>query len=348
MHKVNGLGDLLRSQRRGEHEGEALLRKILIEIDAAVFAFDANLILRMINRKGEKLLGKVANDVLGQSAQSLNMADLMSGDHDRIADIALAEGSGRWKLHRSSFREEGRPYHLILLTDLTRTLRSEERTAWKRLIQVLRHEINNSLTPISSIAGSLQTLQAQTPRPTDWEEDLRQGLIVIEKRSESLHRFIRAYSEVTRLPDPQRRPVDVRAWIKRVAGLDSRLPVTVVEGPELTIQADGDQLDQLLINLVRNAIDAVIEKEGDVVVGWNIENKLLHVWVADTGPGITDSEQAFTPFYTTKPDGAGIGLPLSRQIAENHNGTLVMESPEQGDGCRALLRLPLNSPESFS
>ena len=344
--KINNLGDRLRDQRREEHEDETLLRKVLGEIDAAVFAFDREMRLCMINRKGEQLLEKTECHLLKQSADALNLSDLLLGPSERITELSISGTLGRWRLHRSTFRENGQPYSLILLTDLTKTLRTEERMAWKRLIQVLRHEINNSLTPIRSIAGSLKALQIQIPRPEDWEDDLQQGLGVIEKRSESLQRFIRSYSEIARLPNPQLKDVEVDTWIKRIAKLESRINIQVEEGPQLLIQADSDQLDQLLINLLRNAVDAVINRDGRVIVGWRIENNQLQVWIKDNGPGISDPEQAFTPFYTTKPDGAGIGLPLCRQIAENHNGTLAIASCENEPGCCVMLRIPLSGAET--
>lgn len=341
--EVNGLADLLRNQRLEAHEDQALLDKILAEVDVAVFALDPALRVRLVNRGGEKLLARSADEIIGRQAGELGLQNLLQGGTERIVNLALPGGIGRWKLHRGRYREDGRPHHLLILTDLTRTLHDEERAAWKRMLQILRHEINNSLAPICSIANSLIELRKQSPRPDDWEDDLRQGLEVIETRSESLHRFILAYSEVTRLPDPSPRPIEIGPWVRRVAELDGRLPVAVQEGPALTIEADGDQLDQLLINLIRNAIDAVTESDGGVGVGWDVANGRLHVWVDDDGPGVADADQAFTPFYTTKPDGAGIGLPLSRQIAENHGGALILEDSPTGRGCRASLYLPLKS-----
>jgi nitrogen fixation/metabolism regulation signal transduction histidine kinase len=347
MREVNGLSDLLREQRLGARTVHSLLQKILAEIDVAVFAFDARSRLQLINHGGERLLQRNAKEVLGQEAGELGLQFFLSGSPDRIVSmgtggLAATGGVGRWKLHRGHYREDGHPFQMVILSDLTSALHEEERQAWKRLIQILRHEINNSLTPISSIAGSMRALQRAHPRPPDWEADLSQGLEVIENRSEALHRFIRAYSEMTRLPEPRFERVNVGQWVQRVTELDPRMPVTLCGGPELTLPADRDQLDQLLINLIRNAIDATCGSGSKVEVGWRVVDGRFHLWVEDDGPGAIDTEKAFLPFYTTKPDGAGIGLPLSRQIAENHGGSLTLEAPRQGTGCRALLVLPLS------
>ena len=153
-----------------------------------------------------------------------------------------------------------------------------------------------------------------------------------------------AYSRLTRLPKPQPASVDVGALMRRVAGLESRRRVVVVPGPEITIHADGDQLGQLLINLVRNAVDAALKTGGGVRAGWSrvdARPPRLEVWVEDNGPGLPDTENLFVPFFTTKPDGSGIGLALSRQIAEMHDGSLTVENRPGASGCRACLRLPL-------
>jgi C4-dicarboxylate-specific signal transduction histidine kinase len=133
----------------------------------------------------------------------------------------------------------------------------------------------------------------------------------------------------------------VGALVSRVASLETRLPVHVVPGPELVVQGDDVQLEQLLINLVRNAVDASMETRGRVDVGWQQKNGQVEVWVRDEGPGLASTANLFVPFFTTKAQGSGIGLVLSRQIAEAHGGTLTLENRQQLRGCEARLRLPL-------
>jgi signal transduction histidine kinase len=248
---------------------------------------------------------------------------------------------GRWDIRRSTFREGGQQHQLLVLTDLSQALREEERTAWQRLLRVLGHELNNSLAPIKSVAGSLGALLGREPEPPDWRDDMQRGLAVISSRADSLARFVESYSKLARLPPPRLEPLKVGALVSRVASLETRLPVNVVPGPELVVQGDDVQLEQLLINLVRNAVDASMETRGRVDVGWQQKNGQVEVWVRDEGPGLASTANLFVPFFTTKAQGSGIGLVLSRQIAEAHGGTLTLENRQQLRGCEARLRLPL-------
>jgi nitrogen fixation/metabolism regulation signal transduction histidine kinase len=250
-------------------------------------------------------------------------------------------GVGRWDVRRSTFREGGVQHQLLVLTDLSQTLREEERTAWQRLLRVLGHELNNSLAPIKSVAGSLADLLSRQPRPADWGDDMHRGLEVISSRADSLARFVESYSKLARLPQPRFEQLNIGALVRRVASLETRLPVSVMPGPDLAIQGDNAQLEQLLINLVRNAVDASMETHGRVEVGWAQSNGQVEVWIDDEGLGLANTSNLFVPFFTTKAKGSGIGLVLSRQIAEAHGGTLTLENREGLRGCEALLRLPL-------
>ncbi len=339
--EINTLSDTLRSQRRGALEATALLRRVMDEIDVAIFAFDGNQRLRLVNRGGERLLGQPADRLLGLDAGALGLSACLEGETPRTIEAAFPGGTGRWELRGSIFRQDGLPHRLLVLSDLSRVLRAEERSAWQRIVRVLGHEINNSLAPIKSIAGSLRSHAERPTRPPDWEQDLRSGLLVIEARSESLARFMGAYARLARLPQPQLQSVQVGEWVRRVAALEPRLTVVVEEGPGLVLTADGDQLDQLLINLVRNAADAALETGGGVRVGWQARHGVVEVTVDDEGPGLPDPGNLFVPFFTTKAAGTGIGLVLSRQIAEGHGGALTLAPRPDARGARATLRLPL-------
>ena len=337
----NLLGETLRTQRLGAMEATALLRAVMAEIDVAVFAFDDGDRLRMANRAGERLLGQPAERLLGRTAEQVGLADCLTGESPRTMDVTFPGGAGRWEVRRGPFRQDGRSHMLVVLADVTKALREEELQAWRRLVRVLSHEINNSLAPIKSIAGSLQSLLERPTRPADAEEDVRHGLAVIAGRAEALVRFMSAYARLARLPAPQKAPLEVEAWVRRVAVLETRLPVSVEAGPSVVILADGDQLDQLLINLVRNAVDASLETGGGVRIGWTRQNETLVLQVEDDGPGLASSANLFVPFFTTKPQGSGIGLVLCRQIAEAHGGAVQLENRSGGRGCVAVLRLPL-------
>lgn len=344
MLEVNTLGETLHRQRLDALEATALLSKVMEEIDVAAFTFDGSATLRLVNRGGERLLGRRSADLIGKTAQELDLAQCLEGETPRLMDHAFTGLGGRWELRRSVFRESGLPHQLVVLSDLTRALRHEERQAWQRLVQVLRHEINNSLAPIQSLAGTMRRILTRKPRPPDWEKDLGQGLSIITERSGALSRFMASYAKLTHLPKPRLGQLDVATWVNRVARLETRIPVAVLHGPELTIAADGDQLDQLLINLVRNAADAALETGGGVRVGWAAgrgADGYVEIWVQDDGPGLSNTDNLFVPFFTTKPQGSGIGLVLSRQIAEAHGGNLMLVNRESASGCEARLRLPV-------
>ncbi|MFZ3377745.1 MAG: ATP-binding protein [Chthoniobacterales bacterium] len=338
--EVNLLGETLRVQRLGAFEATALLRTIMAEIDVAVFTFDPDRRLRLLNRAGEHLLGRPMDKLLGRSAEELGLAVCLDSNEDAPVTLAFPGGSGRWGVRRSTFRERGLPHELLVLTDLSRTLREEERRAWQRLVRVLGHEMNNSLAPIKSIAASLEALLRRQPPPADWQDDARSGLKSIAARADSLSRFMDAYARLARLPPPQKEEVDLGELVRRVVTLEPRLGVNVLAGPETRIVADAAQIEQLLINLVHNAVDASLETGGSAVIGWCKASDCVEVFVRDEGPGILNPTNIFVPFFTTKPEGSGIGLALSRQIAEAHGGSLSLTNRSDRSGAEALLRLP--------
>ena len=341
MLEVNVLASTLHDQRLGALEAGALLRTVMVEIDVAVFTFDGAQTLRLVNRAGERLLAQPAEQLLGRTAGELGLRVCLDGPSPRIEDVTFPGGAGRYEVRRTTFRQGGRPHQLLVLADVSRPLRDEERQAWQRLIRVIGHEINNSLAPIKSIAGSLESLLARETMPDDWGSDMRRGLAVIAARSDSLSRFTTAYARLAKLPAPRLDTVPVEGLVRRVAGLETRLPIRIDAGPEVTIRADPDQLEQLLINIVHNAADAALQTGGGVAIGWKREGRVFDLWVDDEGAGLTNASNLFVPFFTTKPGGSGIGLVLSRQIAEAHGGSLTLENRPDRRGCRAYLRLPI-------
>lgn len=344
MWEVNALADMLRGERLGALEATALLRKVMEEIDVAVFTFDVEERLRLVNRAGVRALARPAERLMGRTAGELGLETALHGEPARVLEMTFPGGMGRWEVRRGTFRQDGLPHQLLVLSNVSRALREEERQAWQRLIRVLGHEMNNSLAPIRSIAASLESLLSRSERPEDWEEDAQRGLAVIRTRSAALSRFTEAYSRLARLPPPELQPLDIGPLVRRVVGLETRLEISIEAGPELSLGADGDQLEQLLINLVRNGVDASLEGGGRVQMGWErtgASPPQLLVWVDDEGPGLSNTANLFVPFFTTKPKGSGIGLVLCRQIAEAHGGSVSVANRRPGPGCRAQLRLPL-------
>jgi nitrogen fixation/metabolism regulation signal transduction histidine kinase len=336
FREVNTLSTTLREQRVQAREATALLRKVLAEIDIAVFAFDGSERLMLVNRSGERLVNGAA---AGATAGDLELADLLRVDGRRTVARRFPGGSGRWDVWTGRFRERGVPHFLLVISDLSRALREEERKAWQRLVRVMGHELNNSLTPIKSMAATLQTRLADGAAVDSLRDDLGTSLGIIASRAEALGRFMTGYTMLARLPAPRRKPVQLRTLVERAAAIDNRLRVTV-EGKDATIAVDPDQLEQLIINLVKNAVDAAGD-DGSVSVRWSLDNGLLRLEVLDSGPGLSNTDNLFVPFFTTKPGGTGIGLVLCRQIAEAHEGTLALENREDGHGCIARLELPV-------
>jgi nitrogen fixation/metabolism regulation signal transduction histidine kinase len=340
MREVNTLGSTLREQRLGAMEATTLLRTVMREIGVAIFAFDEHHRLRLVNRAGERLLATPAERLLGQTAADLQMELCLDGPPQTTLQTVFPGGAGRWGVRRTRIREHGLPLELVVISDLTQALSEQELHAWQRLVRVLGHELNNSLAPIKSIAGSLESILARPVLPDDWRDDMRRGLNVISSRSESLSRFIGAYARLAKLPRPQLQPLVVADCVGRAVSFETRLPVHVDPGSHLTVQGDPDQLEQVLINLLRNAADASLATNGGVSLGWHRDGNMIEIWIKDDGPGLSGTANLFVPFFTTKPGGSGIGLVLSRQIAEGHGGALSLENRTDGPGCIACLRLP--------
>lgn len=357
--EANRLADRLRQRRLDAREKGLLLERVMEEIDAAVFAFDHESRLRLVNRAGAQLLDTDVDELRGRPAAQLALDRCLEADPPPVLEASFpGRGPGRWEVRRSAFRLDGRPHHLLLLTDVSRLLRREERRAWRRLIRVLSHEINNSLAPIRSVAESLRDRLEGAATADDGEagtagdrsadaettgersDQVRRGLELIARRAESLNRFMASYAELARLPDPEPERMDVESWIRGVCEMETRRPVEVEPGPDATIRADADQMEQLLVNLLDNAVGAAAETDGSVRVEWSVAPETVEVRVLDEGPGIADDANLFVPFFTTKEDGSGIGLALGREIVEAHGGTLTLENREDGPGCVARVRLP--------
>lgn len=338
--EANLLADAMAVQRRQALEATALLRAVMEEIDVAVFAFDADDRVRLVNRAGERLLGATEEAITGRTAVECGLGDLLAGDMESV-ERSFPGGSGRFGVRRTTFRERGLPMRLLVVANLAALLREEERSAWRRLIRVLGHELGNSLGPIRSIAESLRARLSRGPGDDDLRADLEDGLSVVAERAGALTRFLEGYAALARLPLPKRSRTALAPCVRSVAAMETRLPVRVEPGPDVRVLADRDQIEQLLINLVRNAADAAADTGGGVRIGWGLSPGTVELRVEDDGPGLANPSNLFVPFFTTKPGGSGIGLVLARQIAEAHGGTVSLENRSDAAGCVARVRLPL-------
>jgi two-component system nitrogen regulation sensor histidine kinase NtrY len=364
--EVNALADLLSDQRIRAIEATALLRRVMEEIDVPLFTFDPDQVLRLVNSAGERLLQQPSVRLLGRTAEEIGLAACLAAESETLVPLAFHNPNARWLVRRSSFRQRGVPHSLIVLSDVSRALREEERSAWQRLIRVLGHELNNSLTPIKSIAGSLSTQIANAVPDSGHRQDFERGLAIIETRADNLNRFLQAYRQLAQMPPPVLRKTSLLPLVERVAGLETRLRVLVVPGPPTELEVDPEQLEQMLINLLRNAVEAALErshptglagKDGiacmpdsdpPVVISWDVSEQDLTLTIEDSGPGLLNPSNAFVPFYTTKPAGSGIGLVLSRQITEAHGGSIELVNRTDKRGCRATVILPRARLAPFS
>jgi two-component system, NtrC family, nitrogen regulation sensor histidine kinase NtrY len=353
--EVNALADMLSDQRLRAMEAIALLRRVVEEVETPLFTFSPSLVLQLVNSAGERLLQQPSVRLLGRTAAELGLEDCLTVDNG--ATLALSgSAQARWLVRRSSFRQKGVPHILVVLSDVSRVLREEERNAWQRLVRVLGHELNNSLTPIKSIAGSLNARVSGMKLSPEERQDFSRGLEIIETRTASLNRFLQAYRRLAQMPAPVLRRTALAPLVTRVANLETRLAVTILGGPNVELTVDSDQLEQMLINLIRNAVEAAMDpawaapvpdgvpptphSEPEVMLSWRTTDRETVITIEDNGPGLLSPDNLFTPFYTTKVSGTGVGLVLSRQIAEAHSGLVELSNHPSQRGCVATIVLP--------
>ncbi|MCG8506979.1 MAG: ATP-binding protein, partial [Sphingomonadales bacterium] len=325
-------------------ESQLLVQKVVDQIDVAIIAWDQNGNIRLINPAASRLLSEkpVANTGAEASLklpEELAFANDMQVGETLVADLTFRSEPARYRLHLERFISEGDTHNLLFLTNVSSILRLEERRAWRNLVRVLSHEINNSLAPLKSFSDSLKTQIEKRESDESLKQELLDGMSVIGNRADSLASFVQSYHKIAKLPEPEKREQDFRQLMEGLVKFFPENPI-VLQGEPVKLRLDAGQMEQALINLIKNAVEASSQGES-IEVSWRQEGRRLVVVVRDHGEGIQNPENLFTPYYTTKPSGSGIGLVFCQQVIEAHDGYLTIANRDDGPGCEASITLPL-------
>lgn len=335
LGEINHLAQHLQGERVRAEETAALLQALVERVDVALLAFDEQRLLRWWNPAAERLFPKLRAQV---SAGDLGAEELLTGPSERSVGLPGHDATSVWELRRGVFHRAGQRYQFLLLASAQRVRREEERAAWQRLVRVLGHEVNNTLAPIQSLATTCRSMlgdEAQAAVP-----QVCAALEVMEHRAASLGRFISEFARLARLPEPRLEPLELAAQLRRVASLDVRCPVRVIGKGPVQVLADGPMLEQALVNLIRNAVDASEPRRGEVTIDWSVDASSVVLSIVDEGSGVANPDNLFVPLFSTKPGGSGIGLVLARNIVEAHGGQLRLDNRQRASGCVARVTLP--------
>lgn len=342
---VSAMNDLAQgmSQQRWESvESQLLLRTIIEHIDVAIIALTQNNQIRFSNPAADHLLQLHNTSSNQQLLQQLAFVqELTSGCH-QLVELSLGYQQGRFNVYIEEFRDAGKQHKLLFITDMRSLLRTEERKAWQDLIRVISHEINNSLSPIASISQTLKRLIERDARGETLAEDLREGLHIISERAIGLSQFVESYKQLAKLPEPQIQPLAIRPLVEKIVALFHHTAIEIETETNFTLQLDPIQFEQVLINLIKNAVEAtaLTNPSSIIKIRWAVSHQFFKLDICDQGTGISNPNNLFVPFYSTKKQGSGIGLVLSRQIIEAHNGRLTLSNQDSG-GCCASIELPV-------
>ncbi|WP_245770773.1 sensor histidine kinase [Mucilaginibacter polytrichastri] len=331
----NQMIDQLRTERTLQEQQHFFLEKLIHTSPTGIIVLDHDDQVQQINPKALQILGvgdkQVLNQPVGNVSNELlqQVTNLKSGE----TKVLKYGGASTYKIQKSHFVDRGFPRHFIMIEELTAEILAAEKNVYGKVIRMMAHEVNNTIGPVNSIIQStLKTENLWTSK----DELLKEALQVALDRNQNLNLFMRNFADLVKLPAPNKKQVEVLPLIKSIVRLmankaaESRVELVIepVEAP-LYIPADEQQMEQALINVVKNAIEAIDGHTGIVTLKINALNKQLII--TDTGTGITatQSEQLFTPFYSTKKDGQGIGLTLVREILMNHGFRFSLKTVAQ-------------------
>lgn len=338
--QLNALTEGLKVARHGEHELLQIMEKILSQIDVAIIVFDARDRIRLANETACALLKTSQTDLCGTARADTVLASLPPSAESGLIDFRFPGGTGRWQVREHQYRHQGEASRILFIADLDRVLSDHEIAAWQRLIRIIAHEVNNSLTPIASLCQTLATLISR--QNCERDADVHAGLHAIAERAARLQEFISAYARLAKLPSPDKKRFGVDEIAQRMAQIFDREPLVITPFPDVMIFADPVHLEQALINLIKNALEASAGTNAEVLLRCEASEGECRFLVIDSGSGIADSSKLFVPFYSTKPGGAGIGLLLSQHIAANHHGHISLQNRGDAPGAVACLSVPVS------
>ncbi|KGJ88034.1 sensor histidine kinase [Thalassotalea sp. ND16A] len=342
VDQINNLANTLTEQRFSAMEGQHLLKKVIQHINVAIIAVDEQQQLALLNPAAEQLLNVSSEQMLGKPLANIDAQSLLTISQQQVMELTFANKKGQFQVIRDNYRDHGHQHDLFFITDVNHLLREQERQAWQNLIRVLSHEINNSLTPISSFASTISRLAKKQDLSSDFADNLQQSLTIIGERSSSLKQFIDSYRQLTHLPKPQKQNTNLLALLTKVVAIFKQCNIELDISDDITLALDPVQIEQVLINVIKNADEAMQTCPGNISICASTDEHNAILTIADQGIGIASSHNLFTPFYTTKKQGSGIGLVLSRQIIEAHNGFLSMANRNSERGCQITIQLPIN------
>jgi nitrogen fixation/metabolism regulation signal transduction histidine kinase len=351
---IRAASEALRARRAAAEAERAGLAALVETVPSALLAIDDAGRVRALNRGARALLERREQDLADLARLGPDWPATLAGLAPGGRALLRGADGRRWAALGRELRVGGTRSRLVSLQDIRLELEATETGAWAELVRVLAHEINSSLTPIASLSASVQPLLAEARSTADAStartlEEAELAMEVVARRSAGLMRFVDGYRRVAQVPRPVLRRVEIATLFAHMTALFA--PEAARRGagwsvdvrpPDLAVQADGDLLEQALVNLIRNAFEALGDRQtGSVALEARVEPGQLRLSVLDDGPGFTDApDRLFVPFFTTKPDGSGIGLSLVRQIALVHGGTAEAATRATG-GAMLTLVLPL-------
>lgn len=346
VDSINSLSLRLNKQRIETTESQLLLTTVINHIDVAILALNENNELVLTNPAAKKLLqipAELQEFDLTESFSQFDQIAAMNSGNSQVMSLSFANQQGKFNVHLEEYRENGKPQKLVFITDVSTMLRSEERNAWQALVRVISHEINNSLAPIASLSQSLRRLLARKEDLESHKDYLIEGLSIISQRSNSLTEFVNSYKQIASLPEPKKQANSVLELVNKTVALYPDESIEVRNIDDITLFIDAVQFEQVLINLVKNAIEAIKNtgEAGKVVIHGQVNGTVFTLSLVDDGTGVSNVGNLFVPFYTTKSKGSGIGLVLCRQIVEAHGGKVSLTNRVGLSGCIATIELPL-------